>query len=80
VSTICQRGKKGSTQEPYHGGGRHTALARDPEHGRSMAYATMHTHVSLLTIKGASTARRVAKVNGGKGSEEMANPSRVPEL
>jgi hypothetical protein len=49
-------------------------LARGPEHGRSMAYATMHTYIGLLTIKGASTARRVVTMNRGKGSEYMMVP------
>jgi hypothetical protein len=48
----------------------YTASARDPRHGRSMAYAIMHTHITLLTIKGASTVRRVARGNGGKGVNE----------
>jgi hypothetical protein len=60
---------KGSTQEPYHDGREPTALARDPRHGRSMAYATVHTHIGLLNIKGATTARKVVRTNGGKGSE-----------
>jgi hypothetical protein len=28
-----------------------------------------YTHIGLLTIKGASAARRVVRTNGGKGSE-----------
>jgi hypothetical protein len=47
----------------------YTTSAEDPEHRRSMAYATVHTHISLLTIKGASTVRRVVRTDGGKGSE-----------
>jgi hypothetical protein len=66
MSTIRQRGKKGSTQELYHKERRHTVSARGPEHGRSMAYATMHNHIGLLTIRGASAARRVVMTNGGK--------------
>jgi hypothetical protein len=69
VSTIRQRRKKGSMQEPYHERKGHTASARDPRHGRNMAYATVHTHIGLLTIEGASTAGRVAGTNGGKESE-----------
>jgi hypothetical protein len=46
-----------------------TASVGDPEHSRSMAYATVHTHISLLTIKGASTVRRVMRTEGVKQSE-----------
>jgi hypothetical protein len=43
-----------------------TVLARGPRHGRNMACLTMYTHISLADIKGASAARRVATMNGGK--------------
>jgi hypothetical protein len=44
----------------------HIALARGPRHGRNMACSMMYTHISLADIKGASTARRVVTMNGGK--------------
>jgi hypothetical protein len=52
VSTIRQRGKKGSTWEPYHKGKRCTASAGVPRHGRSMACTTVYTHIGLLMSKG----------------------------
>jgi hypothetical protein len=52
MSTIRQRGKKGSTWEPYHKGKRRTASAGVPRHGRSMACTTVYTHIGLLTSKG----------------------------
>jgi hypothetical protein len=52
VSTIRQRGKKGSTREPYHEGKRRTASAGDPRHGRSMVCTTEYTHIGWLTSKG----------------------------
>jgi hypothetical protein len=52
VSTIRQRGKKGSMREPYHEGKRRTASAGDPRHGSSMACTTVYTHIGLLTSKG----------------------------
>jgi hypothetical protein len=39
-----------------------------------------YTHIGLLTIKGASAARRVARANGGKESQEMNSPSVALEL
>jgi hypothetical protein len=37
-------------------------------------HVQLYTHISLLTIKGASAVRRVARTNGGKGSEYVMVP------
>jgi hypothetical protein len=52
VRTIRQRRKKGSMRKPYHEGKRHTASARVPRHGRSLACTTVYIHIGLLTSKG----------------------------
>jgi hypothetical protein len=45
-----------------------------------MAHVTVHTHIGLLAVKGASTVRKVVRVNGGKGSEGTNGPSMALEL
>jgi hypothetical protein len=45
-----------------------------------MVYVTVRTHIGLLTITGASTARRVARGNGEEGSQETNDPSMALEL
>jgi hypothetical protein len=42
-------------------------------------YNRVHSYW-LADIKGASTAGKVAKANGGKGSEKMGGPSTALEL
>jgi hypothetical protein len=63
MSIIRQRRKKGSTREPYYCIGWRSKAWQ--EHGM---YNRVHSY-RLADIKGASAARRVARTNGGKGSE-----------